>query len=57
MPNKKRKGFRRFRPSAKELYQAKVCKCWSDDQMAAAIKSVVKDGLSGNHAADLHGVP
>ena len=25
--------------------------------MAAAIKSVIKDGLSGNHAADLHGVP
>lgn len=32
-------------------------KKWTDEQMKAAIKSVIDDSLSANRAADLHGVP
>ena len=34
-----------------------VRKQWSDKQMTDAISSVQNDHLSGNRAADLHGVP
>ena len=32
-------------------------KKWTDEQMKAAMKSVIDDSLSANRAADLHGVP
>ena len=61
MPNKKRKGFRRCRPcgnpSPKQPNRCAKRKLWSEDQMTAAMDAVLKEGLSGNRAADLHGVP
>lgn len=32
-------------------------KQWAEEQMSAAMQSVATQGLSGNKAADLHGVP
>ena len=62
MPNKKKKGFKRQSPVAKDSRssispQPAIRKQWSEKQMADAISSVQKDHLSGNKAADLHGVP
>ena len=63
MPNKKKKGFRRVsKPivnnSKSGVWNPKVKrKQWTETQMLAAINSVQNDGLSGNRAADLHGVP
>ena len=62
MPNKK-KGFRHVsKPivnnSKGGVRKPKVeRKQWTETQMLAAINSVQNDGLSGNRAADLHGVP
>ena len=63
MPNKKWKGFRR-QTQCKENHQKRhqsnrssKRKQWSEEQMAAALNAVLKDGLSGNRAADAHGVP
>lgn len=60
MPNKKKKGFRRAKKShlaVKPPNRSSTRKQWSDEQMLAAINSVVEDGLSQNRAANLHGVP
>lgn len=61
MPNKKKKGFRRCRPgvqpTTKHPNRSGKPKLWSDDQMAAALEAVMKDGLSSNRAADTYGVP
>ena len=62
MANKKKKGFRlksrqQHCSSTKVSNRSAVRKQWSDVQMEAALKSVIKDGLSQNRAADLHGVP
>lgn len=65
MSNKKRKGFRRLK-SQSNVHQVQVHpqprrdakrKKWTDEQMKAAMKSVIDDSLSANRAADLHGVP
>ena len=45
------------RSSTKVSNLSAVRKQWSDVQMKAALESVIKDGLSQNRAADLHGVP
>ena len=55
MPNKKRKGFRRVRQRTRERPSKR--KQWSENQMLAALDAVIKDGLSGNKAALLHGIP
>ena len=34
-----------------------VRKQWTEEQMSAALNSVKTEGLSGNRAADLYGVP
>lgn len=64
MPKKNKKGFRRAKQANQQPKQAKklparsaVRKRWSNEQMVAAMDSVVKDGLSQNRAAVLHGVP
>ena len=62
MANKKKKGFRlksrqQHCSSTKVSNRSAVRKQWSDVQMEAALESVIKDGLSQNRAADLHGVP
>ena len=62
MANKKKKGFRlksrqQHCSSTKVSNRSAVRKQWSDVQMEAALESVIKDGLSQNQAADLHGVP
>ena len=59
MPNKKKKGFKRQALMAKNINTSRpvVRKQWSDKQMTDAISSVQNDHLSGNRAADLHGVP
>ena len=60
MPNKKKKGFRRAsKPNITSRVQKPKVKRkqWTEIQMLAAISSVQNDGLSGNRAADLHGVP
>ena len=64
MVNKKKKGFRlksrcsqQHCSSTKVSNRSAVRKQWSDVQMKAALESVIKDGLSQNRAADLHGVP
>ena len=59
MPNKKKKGFKRnslssTRPKLK--HPKRVRKQWTEEQMSAALHSVAQ-GLSGNKAADVHGVP
>ena len=63
MPNKK-KGFKRSciqpPPSVshpKKSNRSLKRKQWTDEQMLAAIESVQTDHMSGNKAADLHGVP
>ena len=59
MPNKKKKGFRRS-PIVREKPRSRGGarrKQWTAEQMSSALKSVLVDGLSGNRAADLHGVP
>ena len=60
MPNKKKKGFRRVQRTCNNDKQSKrpsKRRQWSERQMLAALDSVIKDGLSGNKAAVLHGVP
>ena len=62
MPNKKTKGFRRCRLSENEdrhrqPNRSNKRKEWSEQQMTAALDAVLKQGLSGNQAADVHGVP
>ena len=62
MPNKKNKGFKRQARMNKDINSPKspspvVRKQWSEQQMLGAINSVQKGHLSGNKAADLHGVP
>ena len=54
MPNKKKKGFRVRQLTPKRPVKQKQ---WTKDQMLAALDAVIKDGLSGNRAAILHGVP
>ena len=58
MPNKKKKGFARHnRCSDVKSNRPSKRKLWTEEQMLAAIYSVEEDGLSGNRAADMHGVP
>ena len=62
MANKKRISLKEsVQPAALFLYKVSkrsaVRRQWSDVQMKEAIESVLKDGLSQNQAADLHGVP
>ena len=62
MANKKKKGFRlksrqQHCSSTKVSNRSAVRKQWSDVQMEGALENVIKDGLSQNRAADLHGVP
>ena len=63
MPSKKKKGFRRSPLSRSSVCQLKhknrsaVRKQWTEEQMSAALNSVKNEGLSGNRAADLYGVP
>ena len=63
MPNKKKKGFRHSSLSRSSVCQLKhknrsaVRKQWTEEQMSAALNSVKTEGLSGNRAADLYGVP
>ena len=63
MPNKKKKGFRRSpltpagSKSIRKPQRPQRRKQWTAEQMDAALYSVTHDGLSGNKAADLHGVP
>ena len=63
--NKKQKGFRRLN-SQFNFHQVQIQlqprrdakrRKWTDEQMKAAMKSVIDDSLSANRAADLHGVP
>ena len=56
MPNKKKKGFRRTVRQVTPERPTKR-KQWTEDQMLAALDAVIKDGLSGNQAVTLHGVP
>lgn len=61
MPNKKRRGFRRVKPSAAKLQKAvpnrpAVRKQYAEEQMLGAIESV-KKGMSRTAAAEHHGVP
>jgi len=60
MPNKKKKEFRRSSLSCSSVCQLKhsaVRKQQTEEQMSAALNSVKTEGLSGNRAADLYGVP
>ena len=61
MPNKKKKGFRRCCPCSdqnkRQPNRSSKRKLWSEDQMTAALNAVLKDGISGNNAADSHGIP
>ena len=65
MPNKKKKGFNRpknltdkaIAGSSPSNNRSSIRKQWSNEQMQAALKSVVSDGVSANKAALLHGVP
>jgi len=62
MPNKKKKGYKHQPPMAKNSSSSRnvrpvVKKQWSEKQMAGTISSITKGHLSGNKAADLHGVP
>ena len=59
MPNKKKKGFRRSlaSKSIRHPQRSQRRKQWTADEMEAAIYSVTHNGLSGNKAADLRGVP
>ena len=62
MPNKKKKGFKRStnQPPLSRLKKPNRSlkrKQWTDEQMLAAINSVQTEHMSGNKAADLHGVP
>ena len=52
--NKKKKGFTVRQVTPKRPAKRKQ---WTEDQMLAALDAVIKDGLSGNRAAVLHGVP
>ena len=60
---KKKKGFRRSplaptgSKSIRKPQRPQRRKQWTAEQMDAALYSVTHDGLSGNRAADLHGVP
>ena len=61
MPNKKKKGFLRcsssklFHCVPDEAHELECCeKQWTEE---LTLNSVVTQGLSGNRAADLHGVP
>ena len=54
MPNKKKKGFTVCQVTPKRPAKRKQ---WTKDQMLAALDAVIKDGLSGNRAVVLHGVP
>ena len=60
---KKKKGFRRsplvptWSKSIRKPQRPQRRKQWTAEQMDAALYSVTHDGLSGNRAADLHGVP
>ena len=58
MPNKK-KGFRHRRAEVRTLVKKQTAKrkLWGEQEMMAAIDTVVKGGLSRNQAADTHGVP
>ena len=55
---KKNKGFRRRSQLTKsqQTNRSSKRKCWTDQQMLAALESV-KAGLSANRSAELHGVP
>ena len=63
MPNKKKKGFRRSPGTATHKTKSQVQrqprrrKQWTNEMMKAALHSVLQEGLSGNKAADIHGVP
>ena len=63
MPNKKKKGFRcsplgsAGSKSIHKPQRPQRRKQWTVEQMDVALYSVTYDGLSGNKAADLHGVP
>lgn len=63
MPNKKKKGFKRSplssagSKSKRKPQRPQRRKQWTAEQMDAALYSVMHNGLSGNKAADLHGVP
>ena len=63
MPNKKKKGFRRSplapvgSKSIRKPNRPQRRMQWTAEQMDAALYSVTHDLLSGNKAADLHGVP
>ena len=64
MPNKKKKGFRRCescncenKAGQKQPNRSSRRKQWSEQQMAAALDAVLKQGLSGNRAADFYGIP
>ena len=63
MPNKKKKEFRRSSLGHSSVCQLKhknqsaMRKQWTEEQMSAALNSVNTEGLSGNRAADLYGVP
>ena len=63
MPNKKKKGFRRSplapvgSKSIRKPNRPQRRMQWTAEQMDAALYSATHDLLSGNKAADLHGVP
>ena len=63
MPNRKKKGFRRSPGTATHKCKSQVQrqprrrKQWTNEMTEAALHSVLQDGLSGNNAADIHGVP
>ena len=61
MPNKKKKGFRRSLGPVDRSHQVKRQpqrrRQWTNEMMEAALHSVLHDGLSGNKAADIHGIP
>ena len=63
MPNKKNRGFRRRRPGVhapktrrNQTNRGAKRKEWTEEQIQAALGDV-KKGVSGNHAADLNGIP
>jgi len=62
MAQQKKKGFRRASlgcttTQKKHTKRSSVRKQWTEKQTSAALQSVATQGVSGNKAADLHGVP
>ena len=65
MPNKKKKGFNRPKKLTDQVIarplpsnnRSSIRKQWSNEQMQAALNSVVCDGISANKAAPQHRVP